>query len=146
MWVGVNAPLSLLETGFGKEDIADALAALIDEAKGDRWQKELDGRERTRQLTSAAARRATARRKAAQIVRDDRGRPFPPLPQGARAVAAGDGPSIADRPGSHDPRWEQDEQAISGHAWVTIEMILRVRGETALADRVADVIEQRRQR
>ena len=43
-------------------------------------------------------------------------------------------------------RWEQNEQAISGPAWVAIEMILRGRGETALADRVTGVIEQRRQR
>jgi hypothetical protein len=43
-------------------------------------------------------------------------------------------------------RWEQDEQTISGSAWVAIEMILRGSGETTLADRVADVIEQRRQR
>jgi DNA-binding transcriptional regulator YiaG len=42
-------------------------------------------------------------------------------------------------------RWEQDEQAISGPAWVAIEMILRGQGKPALADRVATVIEQRRQ-
>jgi hypothetical protein len=43
-------------------------------------------------------------------------------------------------------RWEQGEQAISGPAWVAMEMILRGRGEPALAARVATVIEQRRQR
>jgi DNA-binding transcriptional regulator YiaG len=43
-------------------------------------------------------------------------------------------------------RWEQDEQAISGPAWVALEGMLRGKGETALADRVVAVIEQRRQR
>jgi DNA-binding transcriptional regulator YiaG len=41
-------------------------------------------------------------------------------------------------------RWEQSEQAISGPAWVAIEMMLRGQGETALADRAVGVIEQRR--
>ena len=43
-------------------------------------------------------------------------------------------------------RWEQSEQAISGPAWVAIEMILRSQGEIALADRVTGVIEQRRRK
>ena len=42
-------------------------------------------------------------------------------------------------------RWEQSEQAISGPAWVALEMMLRGKGETALADRIVAVIEQRRQ-
>jgi hypothetical protein len=41
-------------------------------------------------------------------------------------------------------RWEQNEQAISGPAWVALEMMLRGKGEAALADRVTSVIEQRR--
>jgi hypothetical protein len=43
-------------------------------------------------------------------------------------------------------RWEQNELAVAGPAWVAIEMILRDQGETALADRVVVVIEQRRRR
>jgi hypothetical protein len=58
--------LSLLETGCSKQDIVAVLDRLKDEAKGDDWQQLLDGRERARQLTSAAARRATAKRKAAE--------------------------------------------------------------------------------
>jgi DNA-binding transcriptional regulator YiaG len=42
-------------------------------------------------------------------------------------------------------RWEQSEQAISGPAWVAIEGMLRREGDMTLADRVAEVIEQRRQ-
>jgi DNA-binding transcriptional regulator YiaG len=42
-------------------------------------------------------------------------------------------------------RWEQDEQAISGPAWVALEMMLRGNGNAVLADRIATVIEQRRQ-
>jgi hypothetical protein len=41
-------------------------------------------------------------------------------------------------------RWERDEQAISGPAWVALEGILRSNGKAILADRVAVVIEQRR--
>jgi transcriptional regulator with XRE-family HTH domain len=40
-------------------------------------------------------------------------------------------------------RWEQSEQAVSGPTWVALEGMLRGRGNTALADRVAMVIEQR---
>ena len=43
-------------------------------------------------------------------------------------------------------RWEQDELTVAGPAWVALEGMLRREGETALADRVATVIEQRRQR
>ena len=43
-------------------------------------------------------------------------------------------------------RWEQSEQAISGPAWVALEAKLRDKGETALADRVTEVIERRQQR
>jgi DNA-binding transcriptional regulator YiaG len=43
-------------------------------------------------------------------------------------------------------RWEQNELAVAGPAWVALEGMLRGTGETALADRVATVIEQRRQR
>jgi hypothetical protein len=43
-------------------------------------------------------------------------------------------------------RWEQDELTVAGPAWVALEGMLRGRGEPALADRVATVIEQRRQR
>ena len=43
-------------------------------------------------------------------------------------------------------RWEQGEQAISGPAWVALEMMLRGNGNATLADRVVAVIEQRRQR
>jgi DNA-binding transcriptional regulator YiaG len=43
-------------------------------------------------------------------------------------------------------RWEQNEQAISGPAWVALEGMLRSKGETALADRIATVMKQRRQR
>jgi hypothetical protein len=43
-------------------------------------------------------------------------------------------------------RWEQDEQAISGPAWVALEGMLRGNGNAVLADRVVGVIEQRRQR
>jgi DNA-binding transcriptional regulator YiaG len=42
-------------------------------------------------------------------------------------------------------RWEQGEQAISGPAWVALEMMLRGNGNTVLADRIVTVIEQRRQ-
>jgi DNA-binding transcriptional regulator YiaG len=43
-------------------------------------------------------------------------------------------------------RWEQDELTVAGSAWVALEGLLRSQGETALAGRVAEVIEQRRQR
>jgi hypothetical protein len=58
--------LSLLDTGFDKQHITAALERLADEARGDTWQKELDSRARERQIASAAAARATARRKAAE--------------------------------------------------------------------------------
>jgi DNA-binding transcriptional regulator YiaG len=41
-------------------------------------------------------------------------------------------------------RWEQNELTVAGPAWVALEGMLRGRGETALADRVTSVIEQRR--
>jgi hypothetical protein len=63
--------LSLLETGCSKQDIAAALDRLKDEAKGDAWQTVLDGRERTKQIMRDAARRATARRKAAEKLFQD---------------------------------------------------------------------------
>jgi DNA-binding transcriptional regulator YiaG len=43
-------------------------------------------------------------------------------------------------------RWEQGEQAISGPAWVVLEAMLRGNGNAVLADRIATVIEHRRQR
>jgi DNA-binding transcriptional regulator YiaG len=43
-------------------------------------------------------------------------------------------------------RWEQDELTVAGPAWVALEGILRGKGETALARRVTEVIEQRRGR
>jgi DNA-binding transcriptional regulator YiaG len=43
-------------------------------------------------------------------------------------------------------RWEQNELTVAGPAWVALEAILRGRGETTLAARVAEVIELRRQR
>jgi DNA-binding transcriptional regulator YiaG len=43
-------------------------------------------------------------------------------------------------------RWEQDELMVAGPAWVALEGMLRGEGKAALADRVAEVIEQRRQR
>jgi DNA-binding transcriptional regulator YiaG len=43
-------------------------------------------------------------------------------------------------------RWEQNELTVAGPAWVALEGILRGAGEMTLADRVATVIEQRRQR
>ena len=49
--------LSLLETGFEKQYITDALGKLADEARGDHWQTLLDGRERARLVTSAARRK-----------------------------------------------------------------------------------------
>ena len=43
-------------------------------------------------------------------------------------------------------RWEQNELTVAGPAWVALETMLRGAGETALAARVTEVIEQRRQR
>jgi hypothetical protein len=43
-------------------------------------------------------------------------------------------------------RWEDGTRPVSGRAWVVLEGMLRGKGETALADRVTEVIEQRRQR
>jgi DNA-binding transcriptional regulator YiaG len=43
-------------------------------------------------------------------------------------------------------RWEQNELTVAGPAWVALEGVLRGKGETALAERVTTVIEQRRQR
>jgi DNA-binding transcriptional regulator YiaG len=43
-------------------------------------------------------------------------------------------------------RWGQNELAVAGPAWVALEMMLRGKGEVTLADRVATIIEQRRQR
>ena len=43
-------------------------------------------------------------------------------------------------------RWEQNELTVAGPAWVALEGMLRGKGEITLADRVAQVIEQRRQR
>jgi hypothetical protein len=63
--------LSLLETGFHKQDIAAALGCLTDEAAGDHWQKAVDGRKHAKQMMRAAARRATARRKAAEKLFQD---------------------------------------------------------------------------
>jgi hypothetical protein len=42
-------------------------------------------------------------------------------------------------------RWEDEHHPVSGTAWVALEGMLRGKGEMALADRVAKVIEQRRQ-
>jgi hypothetical protein len=41
-------------------------------------------------------------------------------------------------------RWEDEHHPVSGPAWVALEYMLREADETALADRVATVIEQRR--
>jgi hypothetical protein len=57
----LDTVLSLLETGVDKQDIIAALYSLADEAKGDAWQKVLEGRERARRMQSAAASRAMAR-------------------------------------------------------------------------------------
>ena len=43
-------------------------------------------------------------------------------------------------------RWEDGHHPVSGPAWVALEHLLRNHGETILADRVAEVVEQRRQR
>jgi hypothetical protein len=55
--------LSLLETGCKKQEIVAALDSLADEAKGDAWQKVLNGRERATRMQSASPARATARRR-----------------------------------------------------------------------------------
>jgi DNA-binding transcriptional regulator YiaG len=41
-------------------------------------------------------------------------------------------------------RWEQGELAVAGLAWVALEDLLRKANETALADKVAQVVQQRR--
>jgi hypothetical protein len=43
-------------------------------------------------------------------------------------------------------RWKDGHHPVSGPAWVALEHLLRNHGETILADRVAEVVEQRRQR
>jgi DNA-binding transcriptional regulator YiaG len=43
-------------------------------------------------------------------------------------------------------RWEQNELTVTGPAWVALEGMLRGKGEATLADRVAQLVEQRRQR
>jgi hypothetical protein len=40
----------------------------------------------------------------------------------------------------------RDHHPVSGPAWLALEAKLRGKGEIALADRVAEIIEQRRQR
>jgi DNA-binding transcriptional regulator YiaG len=41
-------------------------------------------------------------------------------------------------------RWEDGTRPVSGPAWVALEYMLREAGEGALADQVAEVVEQRR--
>ena len=41
-------------------------------------------------------------------------------------------------------RWEDGHHPVSGPAWVALEYMLREAGEIALADRVAEVVQQRR--
>jgi DNA-binding transcriptional regulator YiaG len=43
-------------------------------------------------------------------------------------------------------RWEQNELTVAGPARVALEAMLRGNGNAVLADRIATVIEQRRQR
>ena len=41
-------------------------------------------------------------------------------------------------------RWEQDELAVVGPAWVALAYLLRENNEIALADEIAEVVQQRR--
>jgi DNA-binding transcriptional regulator YiaG len=41
-------------------------------------------------------------------------------------------------------RWEQAELTVAGPAWVALEYLLREGDEIALADKVAQVVRQRR--
>jgi transcriptional regulator with XRE-family HTH domain len=41
-------------------------------------------------------------------------------------------------------RWEQGELTVAGPAWVALEYLLRKGDEMALADKVAQVVQQRR--
>jgi DNA-binding transcriptional regulator YiaG len=41
-------------------------------------------------------------------------------------------------------RWEQDELTVAGPAWVALEHLLKEGDERALADKVAQVVQQRR--
>ena len=41
-------------------------------------------------------------------------------------------------------RWEQDELAVAGPAWVALEYLLRESAHLVLADKVAEVIRLRR--
>jgi transcriptional regulator with XRE-family HTH domain len=41
-------------------------------------------------------------------------------------------------------RWEQNELTVAGPAWVALEYLLRERAHLVLADKVAEVIRQRR--
>ena len=41
-------------------------------------------------------------------------------------------------------RWEQDELAVAGPAWVALAYLLRENNEIALADEIAEVVQQRR--
>ena len=41
-------------------------------------------------------------------------------------------------------RWEQDELAVAGPAWVALAYLLRENNEMALANKVAEVVQQRR--
>ena len=41
-------------------------------------------------------------------------------------------------------RWEQGELTVAGPAWVALEYLLREGDEIALADQVAQVVQQRR--
>jgi hypothetical protein len=41
-------------------------------------------------------------------------------------------------------RWEQNELAVAGPAWVALEYLLRESAHLVLADKVAEVIRQRR--
>jgi hypothetical protein len=43
-------------------------------------------------------------------------------------------------------RWEDGHHPVSGTAWVALEGMLRGKCETALADRVTEVIEQQQHR
>ena len=67
-----------------------------------------------------------------------------PLPQGARAVAVGDGLALLIASDRNPRRWEDSTRPVSGPAWVALEYMLREAGESALAEQVAEIVEQRR--
>jgi len=50
----------------------------------------------------------------------------------------------ADRQRPHLCRWEQGELTVPGPAWLALEYLLRERNEIGLADKVGQVVQQRR--